>query len=66
VPLETFDESLALLRTALDSARLDSMEKIDDLRRLDHFNREVEKHVHATAVVGHENAISGELDGRSV
>ena len=70
VPLKTYDESLALLRTALDSAKLGSTEKIDGLRRLDHFNRAVEKHFHATArfsdIIRHENAISKELDGRSV
>ena len=70
VPLKTYDESLAVLRTALDSAKLGATDKIDGLRRLNHFTRAVEKHCDATArfndVVRHENAISMKLDGRSV
>jgi uncharacterized protein len=70
VPLKTYDESLEVLRAALDSAKLGNTEKMDGLKRLDHFTRAVERHFDATArfneVVRHENAISRELDGRSV
>lgn len=70
VPLKTYDESLTVLRTALNCAKLGDTEKIDGFRRLDHFTRAVEKHFDATArfdeVVRHENAISRELQGRSV
>ncbi len=70
VPLKTYDESLAVLRRALDSANLGDTEKIHGFRRLDHLARAVEKHFDGTArfdeLVSHENAISRELDGRSV
>jgi hypothetical protein len=70
VPRKTYDESLGVLRTALDSAKLGDTEKIEGLKRLDHFTRAVERHFDATAqfseVVRHENAISKDLGGRSV
>src|SRR6202044_3083264 len=43
VPLKTFDASLAVLRTALDSARAGDGEKLDGMRRLDQFVRSVEE-----------------------
>jgi hypothetical protein len=70
VPLKTYDESLAVLRRALDSAKVGDAEKLDGFRRLDRFTRAVEAKYDATAkfdeVVRHENAISRSLDGRSV
>jgi uncharacterized protein len=70
VPLKTYDESLNLLRGALDSAKVGDIEKIDGFRRLDRFTRAVEKRYEATAhleqLIAHENAISPSLDGRSV
>jgi hypothetical protein len=70
VPLRTYDESIAVLRRSLDAARLGDVEKSDGMRRLDKFVRAVESHYRPSAdlqaVVAHENAISGELGGRSV
>jgi hypothetical protein len=70
VPLKTYDESLNLLRGALDSAKVGDIEKIDGFRRLDRFTRAVEKRYETTAhleqLIAHENAISPSLDGRSV
>jgi uncharacterized protein len=70
VPLKTYDESLAVLRRALDSARVGYTEKIDGFKRLDNFARAVEKHFRAIAsfdeTVRHEHEISKALDGRSV
>lgn len=59
VPLKTYDESIALLRNALDRAKSDGTrstgaaisqyqfgkEKLDALRRLERFTRSVEKHL---------------------
>src|SRR5580658_873481 len=42
VPLKAYDESLAILRNALDSARAGDREKLDGMRRLDQFVRAVE------------------------
>lgn len=70
VPLKTYDESLSVLRRALNSAKLGDTAKIDGFRRLDQFTRAIEKRSNASArfdeIVRHENSISKELDGRSV
>jgi uncharacterized protein len=70
VPLKTYDESLNLLRTSLDAARLGDTYKLDGFRRLERFVRGVETwlepEANFDAVVAHENAITRSLDGRSV
>jgi uncharacterized protein len=70
VPLKTYDESLSVLRRALDSAKLGNAEKMDGFKRLDRFVRAVEENcepaAHLPKLVAHENAISKSLDGRSV
>jgi len=70
VPLKTYDESIDFLRTSLDAARMGGKEKLDGLRRLERFARDVETHLRPEAdfdaVTAHENAISPTLDGRSV
>jgi hypothetical protein len=70
VPLKTYDESLAILRNALDSARAGDREKLDGMRRLDQFVRAVEARrepeADFDAVVQHERAISRQFGGRTV
>ncbi len=70
VPLKTYDESLAVLRQSLDSAKLGDTERMDGLKRLDKFVRKVEERYRPLAdfekVVAHERAISPSLNGRSV
>lgn len=70
VPLKTYDESLAFLRRALDSAKLGRTEKLDGLKRLDSLVRKVEERYEPAAdfdsVVRQEHAISKDVGGRSV
>jgi hypothetical protein len=70
VPLKTYDESLAVLRRALDAAKLGHTEKLDGFRRLDQIVREVEEQsqpsAHFERVLSHERAISPRLGGRTV
>ncbi len=80
VPLKTYDESLNILRVALDHAKTNGgensdhvkfgREKLDALRRLERFTRAVEKRLRPRAdfdaVIAHERAISPSLDGRTV
>jgi uncharacterized protein len=70
VPLKTYDESLAVLRRALDAAKLGHTEKIEGFRRLDRLTRNVEASreplADFTAVIDHERRISPSLDGRTV
>jgi hypothetical protein len=70
VPLKTYDESIAVLRRGLDSAKVGHMEKVEGFRRLERFVQNVEEAyrpvAHFEKAVAHEQAISASLDGRSV
>jgi len=70
VPLKTYDESIAVLRRALNAARLDHTEKLEGFRRLDGITRAVEEQrqplADFSAAIAHEHAISASLDGRTV
>jgi uncharacterized protein len=70
VPLSVYDESIAVLRKALDAARLGHTEKLDGMARLDAFARGIERrrdpHADVDATIAHERAISPALGGRTV
>ena len=70
VPLKTYDDSLAVLRRALDAAKLGHSEKVDGFKRLDALVRRVEERFDPTAdferTIQHERAISPALGGRTV
>jgi hypothetical protein len=70
VPLKTYDESIAVLRRALDAARMDHTEKLESFRRLDRLTRAVEEQreplADFSAAIAHEREISASLDGRTV
>jgi hypothetical protein len=70
VPLTTYDESIAILRRALDAARLGHTEKLEGFRRLDRLTRAVEEKgeplADFSAAMAHERAISASLGGRTV
>ena len=70
MPLKVYDESLAFLRRALDTAKLGHNEKLDGLARLDTFARLVEQRLSPDADVEvaaeHERAVSRSLGGRTV
>ena len=70
VPLKTYDESIRVLRSALDAARLGGPEKLESFARLDRFVRNIERRyapqADFDAILAHEHAISPSLDGRSV
>ena len=70
VPLKTYDESLSILRRALDAAKVGHTEKVAGFARLDKLVRNVEKHFSPEAdfdrVLRHERAISPHLNGRTV
>ena len=68
VPLKTYDESIAVLRRALDRARMGDSDKLDGFARLDRFVRVVgarrAPEANFPAVVAHERRVSPQLDGR--
>jgi hypothetical protein len=70
VPLKTYDESIGVLRRALDAAKLGDRDKLDGMARLEKFARAIEKRHLPEAdfdrVIAHERAISPSLDGRTV
>jgi uncharacterized protein len=69
VPLKSYDESIAVLRRALDAARLGHSEKRDGFRRLDRLTRAVEEQreplADFSAALAHEREISAALGGRT-
>jgi len=70
VPLKTYDETIDVLRRSLDGARVGDREKLDGLRRLNEFVRQVHNRMQPVvdfqAAIAHERAISPALGGRSV
>ena len=70
VPLKTYDDSLGVLRRALDAARLGRSEKLDGMKRLDTLTRAVEAgrdpFADVNQTIAHERAISRSLGGRTV
>jgi hypothetical protein len=70
VPLKTYDESIAVLRTSLDAAKVGDKDKLDGFRRLERFARTIESNYEPRAdfdaTIAHEKSISRALDGRSV
>jgi hypothetical protein len=69
VPLKTYDESISVLRTALERARVGDTEKIDGFERLARFTEAIEAHCEPeadfAAAVAHERPISASLGGRT-
>ncbi len=70
VPLKTYDDSISVLRRALDAAKLGDPEKLDAFKRLDRFNRAIERNLDPKAdfgqTIAHEKAISKSIGGRTV
>lgn len=70
VPLKTYDQSISVLRRALDSAKVGHPEKLDGFKRLDRFVRNIERTASPQADLGaaiaHERKISATLGGRAV
>jgi uncharacterized protein len=70
VPLQVYDESIGVLRRALDGAKLGRTDKLDGMARLDAFTRAIEQRrapsADVEAVIAHERRISPALGGRTV
>jgi hypothetical protein len=70
VPLKVYDESIAVLRRALDAAKLGHSDKLHGMSRLDAFARSIERTLspaaEVDATIARERAISRALGGRSV
>jgi uncharacterized protein len=69
VPLKVYDETIRVLKSAVQSARLGREEELGALRRLDVLARRLESIAKGPTVDGFtagERAVSSQLDGRSV
>lgn len=70
VPLKVYDESIAVLRRALDAAKLGHSDKLHGFTRLDAFARSIEHRgdtdADVAATIAHERASSPTLGGRTV
>jgi hypothetical protein len=70
VPLTVYDESIGMLRRALDAASVGHTEKLDGFKRLDAFTRAIEQGrrpvADVAATIAHERAVSRSFGGRTV
>jgi len=70
VPLSIYDESMAVLRRALDAAKLGRSDKLSGMARLDAFTRAIERtrspEGDVAAAIAHERATSRLHGGRTV
>jgi hypothetical protein len=70
VPLKTYDESISVLRSALDRAKVGDTDKLEGFRRLTRFVEAVERRTVAEVdfpkALAHERRISKDLNGRTV
>ena len=70
VPLTVYDESIGVLRRALDAARVGQTERLDAFKRLDGFTRAIEARrapvADVEAVIAHERAAAPRHGGRTV
>jgi len=70
VPLNTYDETIRVLRNSLEQAKIGETEKLEGIRRLERFTRALERRNAPRAdfdrVIAHEKARSRSLGGRTV
>jgi hypothetical protein len=70
VPLKTYDETIKVLRGALEAAKVGRSEKVDGFRRLDSFVRAVEAanapRADFAKTVAREKEISDSIGGRTI
>jgi len=70
VPLKTYDQSLSVLQSSLEAARIGDADKLGGFERLHRFVRNIERHCRPgadfDATIAHEKSISPELGGRTV
>jgi hypothetical protein len=60
VPLKVYDETIKVLKSAVQKAQLGRDEELGALRRLDEQSRKLERHANGPSVA---NLIAGELNG---
>jgi hypothetical protein len=70
VPLKVYDETIQVIKTAVQKAKLGENEKLDAIKRLDKQARELEHHVISgptiEEIIAHEKDVSALYGGRSI
>jgi uncharacterized protein len=70
VPLQVYDESIGVLRRALDAAKLGRSDKLGGMARLDRFARTIEQRLAPSAdvdaAIAHERTLAPTIGGRTV
>jgi hypothetical protein len=70
VPLQTYDETIDVLRRSLTRAKAGESDKIDGMKRLDRFVRAIETRrspdANVDATIAHERRVSPSIGGRTV
>lgn len=70
VPIKVYDETIQLMKTAVQNAKLGQSEKLEAIRRLDQQARKLEQSIVSgpslEQILAHENEVSGIYGGRSI
>ncbi|MCP0913484.1 DUF763 domain-containing protein [Legionella sp. 27cVA30] len=70
VPTKVYDETIRVLKAALETAKLDQSEKLDAIKRLDKQARALERHIisgpSVDEILAHEKDVSSQYGGRSI
>ncbi|QMT59162.1 DUF763 domain-containing protein [Legionella sp. PC997] len=70
VPVKVYDETIGVLKTAIQKANLGQSDKLDAIKRLDNQARELEQHIisgpSVEEIMAHEKKASPMYGGRSV
>lgn len=70
VPIKVYDQTINVLKTAMQKAKLGENEKLDAIKRLDKQARELERHVikgpSVEEIIEHERDVSSLYGGRSI
>jgi len=70
VPIKVYDETIRVLKTAVQNARLGQTEELSAIKRLDEQARALENHIvkgpSVEEIIAHETEVSPQYGGRSV
>lgn len=70
VPIKVYDETISVLKIAVQKAKIGQNEKLDAIKRLDKQARELEQHIikgpTVEEIIAHEKNVSSLYGGRSV
>lgn len=67
VPIKVYDETIRVMKTAVQKAKIGEKDKLDAIKRLDRQARDLERHIikgpTVEEIIAHENDVSAEYGG---